>query len=106
MQELIDLVATPLVSALVGALVASAVGYVTRKWSGGIDTQRAIVSGMRTLLRNELVAMHREWAEEKGYITLEALEYAQETYEAYHGLGGNGSGTKLWEDLNALPVRD
>ncbi len=106
MGELAELVINPFVSALVGALVASAVAFASRKWSGGIDTQRAIVSGMRTLLRNELVAMHREWAEEKGYVTLEALEYAQETYEAYHGLGGNGSGTKLWEDINALPVRD
>lgn len=58
----------------------------------------------RVLLRNELVRMHREYAEEKGHISLEALEYAQNTYDTYHELGGNGSGTKLWEDIRALPV--
>lgn len=60
----------------------------------------------RVLLRNELVQMHREWFEEKGYITLEALEYAENTYEVYHELKGNGSGTKLWEDLKVLPVHN
>jgi hypothetical protein len=60
----------------------------------------------RVLLRNELVSMHREFAEERQSITLEALEYAQNTYEVYHSLGGNGSGTKLWEDIKALPVRE
>ena len=60
----------------------------------------------RVLLRNELVSMHREWVEEKGYITLEPLEYAKNTYEVYHELKGNGSGTKLWKDIQALPVRN
>ena len=60
----------------------------------------------RVLLRNELVRMHREYAEERGCITLEALEYAQNTYETYHELGGNGSGTKLFEDIRALPIKE
>lgn len=60
----------------------------------------------RLLLRNELVSAHREWVEEKGYITLEALEYVDETYACYHDRGGNGSGTRLWEDIHALPIRE
>lgn len=60
----------------------------------------------RVLLRNELVRMHRDWFEERGYITLEALEYAENTYEVYHELKGNGSGTKLWEDLKVLPIHN
>ena len=60
----------------------------------------------RTLLRNELVANHRIWVEEKGYITLEALEYIDETYEEYSAKGGNSSGTKLWKDMHDLPLRE
>lgn len=60
----------------------------------------------RLLLRNELVSAHREWVEEKGYITLEALEYVDETYACYHDRGGNGSGTRLWEDIHNLPIRE
>ena len=65
-----------------------------------------MAEGVRTLLRNELVSAHREWVEEKGYITLEALEYMKRTFESYHALKGNGSGDKLWKDLKALPVKD
>ena len=94
------------VSALIGALVAVIVGRVKRGAQASADTQRAIAAGVKTLLRNELVASHREWVEEKGYITLEALEYIDETYACYHDRGGNGSGTRLWEDIHNLPIRE
>ena len=68
--------------------------------------QRAMTSGVRSILRVELVRAHREWVEEKGYITLEAREYVQRTYESYHALGGNGVGTTLYNDLMALPIRE
>lgn len=58
------------------------------------------------LLRNELIRAHREWVEGKGYITLEALEYIDETYDSYHLAGFNGSGTRIWEDLHNLPIRE
>ena len=93
------------VSALIGAVVAVIVGRVKRGAQDSADTQKAIAAGVKTLLRNELVASHREWVEEKGYVTLEALEYIEDTYNCYHTLKGNGSGTKLWEDIKALPVK-
>lgn len=60
----------------------------------------------RALLRKELIASHREWVEEKGYITLQALKDCENTYEVYHELGGNGTATKLWLDISALPLKD
>lgn len=60
----------------------------------------------RALMRNELVRAHREWVEEKGWITLEALEFIDETYDEYHSRGGNGSGTRLWEDIHRLPIME
>lgn len=106
MEELTQLIIGPFISALVGALVASVYAYVSRKSIDGIETQRALLRGIRTLLRNELVEAHREYVEKDKSITLESLEYVQETYESYHSLGGNGSGTKLWEDIKALPIKD
>ena len=60
----------------------------------------------KMLLRNELVAAHRRWVEECGYITLEALEYITELYEEYAAKGGNGSGEKLYLDIKALPINE
>lgn len=104
-ETVITTAVTSGVSALIGALVAVIVGRVKRGAQASADTQRAIAAGVKTLLRNELVASHREWVEEKGYVTLEALEYIEDTYNCYHTLKGNGSGTKLWEDIKALPVK-
>ena len=56
------------------------------------------------MLRSDLVRLHREWVEEKGYITLEALEVAKRTHGAYNSVHGNDIGDKLWNDINALPI--
>ena len=85
----------------------------TRRWANldtrfdKIDSELASLQQTdRTLLRNELVSAHREWVEDKGYITLEALEFIDETYKEYHSKGGNNSGTRLWEDIHSLPIRE
>lgn len=105
-EEFLQLAASPFVGAVVGAVVASLYGFALRKGADGIDAQRAMLRGMRTLLRNELVEAHREYVEEDHCIRLESLEYVEETYKSYHDLGGNGSGTKLWEDIKSLPIKD
>lgn len=106
MWPIVSTALTALLSSVVGALVAAVVGYATRKGGESIDAQRAMVKGMRTLLRNELVESHRQYVEQDGRISLESLEYVEDTYNAYHDLGGNGSGTKLWEDIKSLPLKD
>lgn len=60
----------------------------------------------KTLLRNEIIKFHRDWAEDKGYITLEALEYLDRIHDQYKKLGGNSTGDKLWEELHKLPVKE
>ena len=60
----------------------------------------------RAMLRSDLVRGHREWVEEKGYITLEALEVLSKTHEAYNRVGGNDTGDKLWNDISALPINE
>lgn len=60
----------------------------------------------KTLLRSEIIKFHREWVEEKGYITLESLEYVDRIHEAYMNIGGNGTGDKLWREIHELPIRE
>ena len=75
-----------------------------------IDVQEKKQSEVnKNILRNELVRMHREWVEEKGYITLEAHEYAEKTFNAYCEFEDNkntSSGLKLWEDINNLRIEE
>lgn len=64
----------------------------------------AISNGVRQLLKAELVRCYEIWTE-KGWIDTEGREHVDSIYRAYHSLAGNGTGTKLHEELMALPIR-
>lgn len=94
---------TALVSAAVGALVAAAGrARAARRDERGLD--RAIGDGVRSLLRCELVRQHREHCIRGEPMTLEDREYVERTYESYHALGGNGTGTRIYEELMDLDL--
>lgn len=80
--------------------------WIARKMRALVKTNDAQQDGIRTLLRNELVRLHRDLVEAQGWCTLEDKEYVERTYIAYHELGGNGTGTVLYEDIMALPIKD
>ena len=67
--------------------------------------QRATERGIRALLRDRIVQAYYHYAE-RGWITLHGLENVEALYQEYHALGGNGTVTKLVEDLRDLEVRD
>ena len=59
--------------------------------------------GMKCLLRAEIIRDHSHYME-KGYIPIYAMENVLESYNAYHSLGGNGTITKMVEELKQLPT--
>ena len=67
--------------------------------------QQAIELGIQALLRDRVVQAYYHYIE-RGWITLHGLVAAEKMYTEYHNLGGNGTVTKLMEDLRELPVRD
>ena len=66
---------------------------------------RAMETGLRTLLRAELLEIHAKYVP-LGYIPVAVMEEADRVYKAYHSLGGNGTGTKIYEEIKALPTVD
>lgn len=60
--------------------------------------------GMKCLLRAEIIRDHSHYME-KGYIPIYAMENVLESYTAYHALEGNGTITKMVEELKRLPTR-
>ena len=67
--------------------------------------QRAIENGIEALLRGQLISSYYHYIE-RGWITLYGLEAVEKMYAEYHSLGGNGTVTKLVEDIRELPVLD
>ena len=103
---------TAAVSGVVGAVVSALVAALKtggRKAAERSHEERAadeaMRSGMRALLWRELKSIHEQAVDEGGMDT-EQRRHLEGVYAAYHGLGGNGTGTRLYEDSMAQPVLD
>lgn len=86
-------------------LVSGACGWLLKSHKREAARDRAMETGLRTLLRAELLEIHAKYRP-VGDIPLEVMEEADRVYQAYHSLGGNGTGTKIYEELKALPTVD
>lgn len=95
-EQIIKYVAENWVGWLFAAMVP-ALGYVYAKTI-------AIRAGLRALLRDRILQAYNHYHEDKGYCPIYALENVEEMYKQYHALGGNGTITKLVEELKELPT--
>lgn len=86
--------------------VPAALGAIAALVGGLWRQNRAVREGLRSLLRCEIVKAHKEYVVRGDPMSLEDLEYVGKTYEAYHALGGNGTGTRLWKDIEATEIRE
>lgn len=65
------------------------------------DTE-ALKVGLQALLRIELIEYHDKYMQE-GKIPHYAFDNYVSMYDAYHGLGGNGTATVMYENIKKLP---
>ncbi len=98
---LLTTAASSLASALVATLVSRAKSGVKEMEA----SSEAVKAGMRALLWRELQIIH-EHAMEQGGLTVSERRHLESVYAAYHGLGGNGTGTRLYNDAMNQPVLD
>lgn len=80
-------------------LFAGVCGAVTLLWK----QVQATRIGLRALLRNSIINSYNKWIERE-YIPIYAMESTTLAYQAYHQLGGNGTVTKLYNELLELPT--
>lgn len=66
--------------------------------------QKAMESGTRAMLKMELCRIHKE-STTAGCIAYDDEAIAEEIYNAYHSLGGNGQGTKMMADIRKLAMK-
>lgn len=69
--------------------------------SGIIWAIVALFAGVRSLLRKEIIDYYNHYMD-LGYIPIFAMENVIDMYRAYHRLGGNGTITKIVEELKDL----
>lgn len=61
----------------------------------------AISDGVKALLRDRIIQLHNHYLD-KGYCPIYAKDNIEDMYEAYHGLGGNGTTTGLMDSIRKM----
>lgn len=96
MEGLITAAITSFIGAVIGALVSA---LVTRT-RGVTSEQSALRDSMRALLKAELYDLHHRYVDLDEPLDAMGMQLASSVYEIYHDrLGGNGLGTRLYEDI-------
>ena len=61
-------------------------------------------NGTKLILFYMLQRLHTEY-KYQGYVTYDQRSNFKDMYDAYHGLGGNGYGTKMWNEVQELECK-
>lgn len=65
----------------------------------------AMQEGTRTMLRSRLVDLHARYVVSGKGCPDWAKREASQVYAAYHGMGGNGTGTHYYQEIIEAPIR-
>ena len=87
---------------LILAIFGGAYKRLSKKVHKELCDQRSLRDGTQALLRNEIIKLYEKYIS-LGWIPIYAMENILAMYEAYHSLGGNGTITKIVDELRALP---
>lgn len=66
----------------------------------------AMEQGMRALMRAQLIELHEKYVADGRGCPVTIKEQATSIYQAYHALGGNGTGTRLYHELMEAHVKE
>lgn len=109
---MLDPITSTLLTAIISAVVSSLVAMVKTGGKRAVEraeaekaSNEAMRAGMRALLWRELQTIHAH-AMDAGGLTVAERRHLESVYSAYHALGGNGTGTRLFEDAMNMPVID
>ena len=64
--------------------------------------QEAMKDGMLALMHDRIFSVYAD-CRAKGYATVEDIRNLEYLYRPYHKLGGNGTGTELYERIKKMP---
>lgn len=88
------------IPSLMGAIALSVFNIIKSKSA----SNKLIKEGVLAILHNKIYTLGKQYIEQE-YITLADLKDFEYLYNAYHKLGGNGTGTEIFERVKDLPIR-
>lgn len=66
---------------------------------------KALLDGVLAILHDRIYQSCHHYLK-FGYIDTSGLKNLEYLYKSYHALGGNGTGTELYNRAKALPIKD
>ncbi|MCI2149570.1 MAG: hypothetical protein LKK28_08390 [Bifidobacterium crudilactis] len=94
-----DYISTTALGWLITTALGGLVGFLASFLRKSANRDKALTQGMRVLLRARLIDIHEKYVEHDELCPVNVKEEADEVYTAYHGLGGNGTGTHLHDEI-------
>lgn len=83
------------------AALTAAWGYLLKK----LSEYKAIKAGLLAILHDRLYQVCLAYIAQ-GYIDDDDLKNLEYLYRSYHDLGGNGTGTELYNRAKSLPIHN
>ncbi len=89
-----------------GVIAALTGGYrrLSRLFKRKMTEQATVKEGVLALLHDRLYQACRFYLEQ-GWCGVNDLKNVEYLYNAYHDLGGNGTGTELYNRVKSLPIQ-
>lgn len=97
LYQILSLIGIPSLIASILLAVSNHFRYKTKEYN-------LIKEGVLAILHNKIYTLGKQYMEQE-HITLEDLKDFEYLYDAYHNLGGNGTGTEIYERVKNLPIR-
>ena len=95
---------TSLILNALPTVVGVIIGYLWNKARGLSQKQQAMEKSIRAILKIELRRIY-DCGMAHGYLSYEDEQIAEEIYDSYHTLGGNGQGTTMIEAIRKMELR-
>lgn len=89
---------------LIPTILSAALGFLAGKMRKLTTRDKAIEEGLRCILRGEITRAYQRHIIDGRPMTLECRRQLDEFWHAYHGLGGNGTGKSMYDELCELPI--
>lgn len=88
----------------VPSLIVSIIIFAINSIRSKSKEQKAMRNGMVAILHNMVYRQGIDYIHE-GEIDFDDMKDYEYLYNAYHELGGNGTGTEIYERVKNLPIR-
>ena len=86
-------------------VLAAAYRSLSKRIKAQEEERKAVKEGLLAIMHDRLYQSCTFYIKQ-GYIDMGGLKNLEYLYKSYHALGGNGTGTELYNRAKALPIRD